>query len=582
MPNARNRKAMKKRREAERKAQEDAAKAAREAQQGSKNGDSTSSNVPEAPPLSLASEVLAKSDAELLAGKFEEKWVENSPFPHSVVEGFLDDSYRRLLKDELMHEEFYQKSNDLYDFSQTKELKQSKEPCLTRLKTMLQGPIRQRIQNISGISLSDNVEMFGAIYNKNCKLICHDDRMPRRRIAYILYLTPDDWSEADGGLLDLFAVDDKNREPSRVEKSILPKNNSFAFFEVSPKSFHQVSEVLSKKARVSISGWFFDSEPEHGNHTSEAKTVSTDETEKEAKNRIEETENSTVTEMVMGADTDTTTTTMQLFSPFTMDEDIKFEDWVGRIYRKKNMLNQVRKMFSDESSIELQDFLRKDIYKELTAALSHYLETNSGALQQTGPLHKQKFKSLALSEILREEKKEEKRSGKLEKKKDKSKVPEILRQFVKFFQSKAFADTVTALTGLDLTGKSQATFRRFCKGDYTLAHDEEPLMQMEGLDVCFCFTPGKSSWKIDWGGSVHYIDGEDELITVEPHSNTLSLVYRAEGGTSKFVKYVNSLAGDWERLDLSCTFAVAEDDDDDNDDDSDNNLDDGGDGDEIE
>ena len=42
-----------------------------------------------------------------------------------------------------------------------------------------------------------------------------------------------------------------------VVKSLCPKNNSLLFFEVSDRSFHQVSEILTcTKTRYSIHGWF--------------------------------------------------------------------------------------------------------------------------------------------------------------------------------------------------------------------------------------------------------------------------------------------------------------------------------------
>ena len=61
---------------------------------------------------------------------------------------------------------------------------------------------------------------------------------PGRRIAYILYLVPEDWSDEDGGALDLFSSE--NGQPTKVAKSIVPSFNAFAFFEVSPTSYHQV------------------------------------------------------------------------------------------------------------------------------------------------------------------------------------------------------------------------------------------------------------------------------------------------------------------------------------------------------
>ena len=66
-----------------------------------------------------------------------------------------------------------------------------------------------------------------------------------RKVAFILYLTEDNWTEADGGMLELFDIDEKGN-PDKVVRKLLPEGNSFALFEVSPVSFHTVSEVLSE------------------------------------------------------------------------------------------------------------------------------------------------------------------------------------------------------------------------------------------------------------------------------------------------------------------------------------------------
>ena len=49
----------------------------------------------------------------------------------------------------------------------------------------------------------------------------------------------------------------ENLQPTEVAKTLCPKNNTLLFFEVSDRSFHQVSEVLTQtKTRYSINGWF--------------------------------------------------------------------------------------------------------------------------------------------------------------------------------------------------------------------------------------------------------------------------------------------------------------------------------------
>jgi prolyl 3-hydroxylase /prolyl 3,4-dihydroxylase len=112
------------------------------------------------------------------------------------------------------------------------------------------------ITNITGIALIPHrIDLSAHIYRKGGHLLCHDDDIAEsdsvsRRIAFIIYLVDDDWSVEDGGQLQLFDKDERNY-PGDVTRSIVPRFNSFAFFEVFPCSYHQVQEVF-KRDRVSI------------------------------------------------------------------------------------------------------------------------------------------------------------------------------------------------------------------------------------------------------------------------------------------------------------------------------------------
>lgn len=49
-------------------------------------------------------------------------------------------------------------------------------------------------------------------------LLCHDDELEGRRIAFILYLVPP-WEKSDGGTLDLYSADGKRRaQPRRLKQ----------------------------------------------------------------------------------------------------------------------------------------------------------------------------------------------------------------------------------------------------------------------------------------------------------------------------------------------------------------------------
>ncbi len=81
--------------------------------------------------------------------------------------------------------------------------------------------------------------MSANVYSDTHTLLCHDDELAGRRIAYIVYLVPQDWCAADGGTLDLFDVD-VHGQPRDIVYSHVPEWNSFICFEVSPVSYHQV------------------------------------------------------------------------------------------------------------------------------------------------------------------------------------------------------------------------------------------------------------------------------------------------------------------------------------------------------
>lgn len=105
-------------------------------------------------------------------------------------------------------------------------------------------------------------------------------------------------------------------------------------------------------------------------------------------------------------------------------------------------------------------------------------------------------------------------------------------------------------------------FRHLDRGSYTLIHDYAFEMgEKSALDVMLHFNHDFQV-NFDNGGYMSYIDGgpEDdphdmdcELLTVEPKSNCLSLVYRCDEGTCRFLKHINkSHTSDYQ--DLYCVY----------------------------
>lgn len=104
----------------------------------------------------------------------------------------------------------------------------------------------------------EEIDLFCQVYNKGDYLLCHDDMLDQRAIAFILYLVDDCWSVEDGGTLDLYNTDEE-LNPEKIAMQIVPKKNRFTFFKISSISFHQVSEIIMKNTRIprtSIIGWY--------------------------------------------------------------------------------------------------------------------------------------------------------------------------------------------------------------------------------------------------------------------------------------------------------------------------------------
>ena len=143
-----------------------------------------------------------------------------------------------------------------YTFHQTSDLAGCEEPYVSALRTYLYDELRPWMQHVLGVALSDRPNLFCAKYGQGDTLLCHDDELEGRCVAFILYLVPADWTAADGGSLQLYNMD--GDQPSDCAVSLVPGRGSLAFFEVTPQSYHRVSEVLAKgRCRLSVSGWYY-------------------------------------------------------------------------------------------------------------------------------------------------------------------------------------------------------------------------------------------------------------------------------------------------------------------------------------
>ena len=140
-----------------------------------------------------------------------------------------------------------------------------------------------------------------------------------------------DWTEEDGGTLDLFKLNDQGH-PIEVMKMLVPETNSLVFFEVTEKSYHQVSEILTKdKSRLSVGGWF------HGEPYKRPPRI--------------------VKEDLIPA-----------LNAEDIDED-EFYAWINPMYLDPEIQMEINTKFEETSEISLPDFLNEDKYKAVSEAL---------------------------------------------------------------------------------------------------------------------------------------------------------------------------------------------------------------------
>jgi len=411
------------------------------------------------------------------------------PFPCCVIKNILEgEEFLDGLKTELLGLDFVEKNNDLYKFRQTNALASSTGPYIAHLKTLLLDRVKPWISEVVGVKLENTVDLFCAQYRYTDTLLCHDDELEGRRVAFILYLT-EDWSEEDGGLLELFDTD-SDGNPDKVVQKLVPTHNSLAFFEVSPISFHQVSEVVSSsKTRLSVGGWF------HGPSLPRPHRP--------------------------------LPTTSPSLNYVEMEEE-EFYSWLNPVYLEPETQGDIQTKFEESSEISLPGFLSPDKYSAVCKALKEHTKWET-----EGPPDRRSCVRLA---------------G------DTCQAIEICS---KLFTSEAFFLMLSNLTGLKLhplapdddeeeeenvtrtfNPRCHGGFYKWSPGCYSLIRDDDKEQAEYALDLRMFFNV--SGWDDSMGGQTSYIArGEDEeLVTVEPEENTLTLVYR-DKDSLKFVKYIN-------------------------------------------
>uniref|UniRef100_A0AAR2KKM9 Prolyl 3-hydroxylase OGFOD1 n=1 Tax=Pygocentrus nattereri TaxID=42514 RepID=A0AAR2KKM9_PYGNA len=437
------------------------------------------------------------------------------PFRHCRIQNFIhSQGFAQNLRDELLQLSFHNKSNDLYKFKQV-----TRPACFPESLIFVQ--FRSWLAEVLGVDLEPTVDISCAKYEHTDVLLCHDDELEGRRVAFILYLVPS-WDLSDGGTLDLYSTDE-HYQPVNIAKSLLPSWNTLMFFEVSPVSFHQVAEVLAEgKCRLSLSGWF------HGPSLPRPPRY---------------------VEPLLPRRTH-----------IPRDENVLFE-WVNETYMDPLYQAQVQQEFEANSEIRLPNFLQEEKFKQVSEALrlaevqwerrgppnkrcyAHAeLQSLPACLKECWDLLSSEPFFLLLSNLtglslhylaVGDEENESDSQG------DESDAEKEERN------NQEGQGTSSAASSNEKQDKGPpmcvGELRRWAHGNYTLLHDS--VEREFALDLLLHL--GCKGWKAEFGGFTSYIahDEDEELLTVYPEDNSMALVYR-DKETLRFVKHINHSSAD--------------------------------------
>jgi Rps23 Pro-64 3,4-dihydroxylase Tpa1-like proline 4-hydroxylase len=248
------------------------------------------------------------------------------PFRVCKISNFIkNEDFMDNIKSELVDIKTRRNSTDLYQFEQSNDLVTVNKPTVQVFYETFQTDLVDWLEKFTKLSLNKKISMSTSCYTDTDYLLCHDDYLGDRKIAYILYLS-ENWKVEDGGSLDLFDTDENGR-PKNVVKSLLPEYNSLIFFEVVNNSYHQVAEVMTgTKSRWSINGWF------HGPIA-----------QVERCNKPEPTFN--------------------FLNPEYTEIDLNL--WISKVYLYPGIVKEIQEDVEQESFAFLSDFLKPNVYERL-------------------------------------------------------------------------------------------------------------------------------------------------------------------------------------------------------------------------
>ena len=177
---------------------------------------------------------------------FKKEFDKAKPFRLIRLQSFLNENFISKLEASLdEHITFAAKDNDLYRFFQSYGLHELPQNTSIQdlIKSLYSNEFRELLFKITGKKVNDKPDLFASCYTDTSYLLCHDDQIEDRSIAFILYLVPSNWNKTDGGALNIYDSynipnNDENENKNKIQTHqiimiIINKSQSMYFLKLS-------------------------------------------------------------------------------------------------------------------------------------------------------------------------------------------------------------------------------------------------------------------------------------------------------------------------------------------------------------
>lgn len=183
------------------------------------------------------------------------RWSSAQPFPHLVIDDFLDEETLSALRGAVAAEPHFPEQDEIVEcMASAAELR---HPVLRAFVDRLGGAQERAALHALTGQRTGRLSLRSYVYLEGGYLLPHTDHRPGvdRQVAFVLYLSQSEgWQ---GGELDLYRCRLEGRRivATTVDKTIEPRPNRLVLLQVSERSLHRVREVTAG-ARISLAGWF--------------------------------------------------------------------------------------------------------------------------------------------------------------------------------------------------------------------------------------------------------------------------------------------------------------------------------------